>query len=43
VVVDMRIADRYEVGGVGEIDETIVEVLAMVFVGGNINVVDPDV
>lgn len=43
VVVEEGVGDGDEVGGVGDVEETIVEVLAVVLVGGEIAVVDPDV
>ena len=43
VVVDVGVGDSDKVGGVGEIDQAIVVVLVMVLVGGDVDVVDPDV
>lgn len=43
VIVDLRITDGHEVAGMREIDETVVEVFAVVLVGGEVYVVDPDI
>lgn len=43
VIVEVGVRHGNPVGGVGNIEETIVEVLAVVSVGGEVAVVDPDV
>jgi hypothetical protein len=43
VVVDVAVGDGDEVGGVGEVDQAVVVVLVVVTVGGEVDVVDPDV
>lgn len=43
VVVEVGVGHGNPVGGVGNVEETIVEVLAVVSVGGEVAVVDPDV
>lgn len=43
VVVDVAVGDGDEVGGVGEVDQAVVEVFVVVAVGGEVDVVDPDV
>lgn len=43
VVVDVGVGDGDEVGGVGEVDQSVVVVLVVVKVGGEVDVVDPDV
>lgn len=43
VVVDVAVGDSDVVSGVGDVDQTIVVVLVMVTVRGDVDVVDPDV
>lgn len=43
MVVQEGVGDGDEVGGVGDVDEAVVEVFAAVEVGGEVAVVDPDV